>query len=217
MTRVLLQEVKERLRAMEGGLSAEATESFRSHSIPGGITRGVLCEVTGSARTEWMIDFLKENSEEKSHNKSNQDRCKQDKGLSALWVEEQLTLLPTALEQRGVALSRVLFVEAGGDVFRAVRKGLKSSLFSVVVLPGESIQVARSGEEIKFFKALQLLCRESGATVFFLSKEPRTAWAIQLQLKVDWVRASLESPLEYEVEILKQKAGSYAADRLSLG
>ncbi len=176
-----LTELREKLSQWNG---IQKIEFLNSDTVPGGVPRGVICEITGSARTEWVIHLLRQNPR-----------------LQIFWIEEQFTILPTALQQRGVDLSRVLMAEAGELLFPALRKALRSRLFDCVILPN-------AVEEGKMLKALQLFARESQATVFFLSKVPMRAWAIPFQLRADWESVPGETPWvsrSYSVQILKSK------------
>lgn len=185
-----LSELREKLAQWNG---IQEREFLSCDTVPGGVPRGVICEITGSARTEWIIHLLRQNP-----------------SLSTFWIEEQLSILPTAIQQRGVDLSRILMAEAGDLLFQALRKALRSKLFDCVVLPGAI-------EEVKMLKALQLFARESNATVFFLSKVPRHAWAIPFQIVVNWntlpsLRVSenqlswaSQSAPPYSVELIKTK------------
>jgi hypothetical protein len=172
-----LSEIKEQLK----GTVTRSGELLGSSSLLsaglGGIPKGILCEITGSARTEWVLSFLAEND-----------------GLKIFWCEERLSILPTAIHQRGVNLKNILIAEAGTKLFQTTRKALRSKLFDCLVLPGAI-------HEVKMLKALQLFARESNACVLFLSNAPQAAWAIPLQLRINW---SVDSK-KYAVEILKSK------------
>lgn len=169
-----LVEIREKLGLLKG---IEKKEFLICDSVSSGVPRGVICEVTGTARTEWILSLLKQNSD-----------------LNTFWVEDQLTILPTAIHQRGVELSRILMAEAGNKLFQTLRKALRSQLFECVVVPGAI-------EEVKMLKALQLFARESNAAVFFLSKVAKHAWAIPFQITVNWN----EGANQYRVEVLKSK------------
>ncbi len=169
-----LIEIREKLSQLKG---IEKREFLICDTVTSGVPRGVICEVIGSARTEWTLSLLKQNP-----------------NINTFWVEDQLTILPTAIHQRGVALSHVLIAEAGDKLFQALRKALRSKLFDCIVLPGAIT-------EVKMLKALQLFARESNAAVFFLSKIPKHTWAIPFQIKVNWN----DHASAYTVEILKTK------------
>jgi hypothetical protein len=170
----LLTELRERL-GMNGFV--EKRDYLNCQTVPEGVPRGVICEIVGSARTEWILSLLKENP-----------------SLYIFWAEEKLTILPTAIHQRGIELDRILIAETGEKLFQALRKALKSKLFDCIVLPGAII-------EIKMLKALQLFARESNSCVFFLSKTPQCAWAIPFQLEAEWT-LELQS---ISIKVLKAK------------
>jgi len=171
-----LTELKERIGHLHG--KVEKREFLSCKNVFGGVPRGVLCEVSGSARTAWLLDFLIENP---TH--------------STFWAEEKLTILPTAIHQRGIRLPQILFAETGEDkLFQTIRKALRENIFSFLVLPGSIV-------ETKLLKSLQLLAREKDRCVIFLSKSPKTAWAIPFQVRADWCPGGKS----YEVEILKSK------------
>lgn len=176
------QELAERLNLSPFG--GEQREFLKCTSVEGGVPRGVICEITGTARTAWVLDLLVSNPE-----------------LSTFWAEDRFTILPTAIHQRGVDLSRVLMAETGEKLFPALRKALQAKLFDCVVLPGAI-------EEVRMLKAVQLFAREARACVFFLSKEPKSAWAIPFQLRARW-RPGGRS---YVVELLKSKFHPQASD-----
>ena len=52
-------ELRERLGNLRGAI--EEREFLKCQSVPEGIPRGVICEIIGSARTEWTLSLLKEN------------------------------------------------------------------------------------------------------------------------------------------------------------
>lgn len=175
-----LTQIREKLGPLEG---LEKKEFLVCDSIETGVPRGVICEVIGSARTEWMLSLLRQNP-----------------SLYTFWAEEELTILPTAIHQRGIELDHILLAETGDKLFQALRKALKSKLFDCVVLPGAI-------EEVKMLKALQLFARESHACVFFLSKIAKNAWAIPFQLEADWDSESRS----FTVQILKSKFSNAAS------
>jgi hypothetical protein len=156
--------------------------------IPQGVPRGVLCDITGPARTEWILKFLINN-----------------KTLNTFWAEEQLTLFPTALQQRGIDLNKILMVETDKNLFKALRKALKSKLFDCIVLPG-------SIHDTKMLKALQLFARESNAFVFSLSKETKTAWSIPFQIEAEWA----PNQRNLVVHVLKSKFSSSSTELLGI-
>lgn len=181
-----IDELRERLAQFKAG--RDELEFLHCSNVAGGIPRGVISEITGSARTEWVLRFLKENPT-----------------LITFWLEESFTILPTAIHQRGIDLQRILMAEAGPLLFQTLRKALKSKLFNCVVLPGVT---AGAADETKILKALQLFARESNAVVLFLSKRPKSAWAIPFQLEATWD----QNNDSLSVSILKSKLRSVQGD-----
>lgn len=166
---------------------ADTTREFLDcDTVPGGVPKGVLCEIVGTARTEWILRLLRQNP-----------------SLNIFWAEEKLTLFPTALEQRGFDLRRILIAETQGMLFQTLRRVLKSKVFDCVILPG-TIQ------EVKKLKALQLFAREANAGVFFLSKYPKNAWSVLFQLEANW-DSSCNS---ISVRLIKSKAKGANANEL---
>ncbi len=171
----LITQLRDQLRLAKGHI--EKREFLQCESTPNGVPRGVICEIVGTAKTEWMLNLLKHNP-----------------NLYTFWAEEILTILPTAIHQRGIDLKKILLAETGDKLFQSLRRALRSKLFDCIVLP-------RAIEEIKMLKALQLFARESNSCVFFLSKVPQHAWAIPFQLEANW---NLEQEL-IEIKVLKSK------------
>lgn len=173
IVRPSLFEIRKRL----GLVDLEKRHFLECPSVPGGVPRGVICEVVGTAKTEWLISLLISNPQ-----------------LNVFWAESKWTLLPTAMQQRGLDLRRILLAETGGKTLQAVRKALRSKIFDCVILSGEI-------KETRMLKALQLFARESHAAVFFVSHVAKQAWAIPFQIQVDWVQGSSV----FQVHILKTK------------
>ncbi|MBC7385142.1 MAG: hypothetical protein H7301_03140 [Cryobacterium sp.] len=173
-------ELREMITQKEG---RHTHERFASSTLSCGVPRGALTEVSGSAKTEWLIQFLRENP-----------------SLKVFWAEVRFSLLPTALHQRGVDASRLLFAECGDELFSAVRMALRCQVFQCIVSP--SIY-----REEKMLKALQLLAEKSNATVFLLTEELQSAWPIKLQFGVK--RGILGKG--FEIELKKNKGGEVSA------
>lgn len=154
-----------------------ARESFAFSSVEGGIPRGSLISVSGSAgsgKTEVILNFLAENPK-----------------LKVAWVEERFTIYPCAFLQARVNLDRVLFVNADHDAKKAlwvVHQILKSQIFEVVILSTGS---AASLDAVTL-RRLQISAEKANATLIFLSdfSSLTGAWSIPLQIQVS---RSLES------------------------
>ena len=169
------EELNERLKRY-GSIQVRG-DYLLSESLPEGIPRGVICEFTGCARTEIILDLLKSNP-----------------GLFVFWAERSLTIFPTALHQRGIDLKQVLMAETGLLFFQSIRKALKSKVFDCFVLSGEI-------HEVKILRALQIFAKESNAYVFFLSKTLKKSWTVSCQVEAKW---SYDKKT-FTVEILKKK------------
>ena len=151
----------QKLRLLIGEMSGlQPKEFFRADDLPLGIPRGALVEVSGNLKTEWLIRFLRQNEK-----------------LQAFWMEKEQTILPTAIQQRGVGLDRVVFGEVS-DLYPALRRVVQSQLFEVVIVPS-------AFEELRVLKALQLLAEKANTTVFLVAKKPQPAWPISVQLEVN--------------------------------
>lgn len=170
-----LHDLREKIGAIQGHLK----RGTLSHSaFAAGIPQGALVELVGHQKLEWLCLFFKENPE-----------------LKVFWAEPQFTLLPTALQQRGVNLDHFLFAETGDQLFKPVRLALRAQVFECIVVPSLF-------EEEKTLKALQLLSEKANSTVFLLGQEPQSSWPISVQLKISR-GPSVENP--FSVEVLKYK------------
>lgn len=157
-----------------GGLAPK--EFFRADDVPMGIPRGALVEVSGPLKTEWVIRFLRNNEK-----------------VQTFWMEKEQTILPTAIQQRGVGLDRVVFAEVD-DLYPALRRVVQSQLFEIVVVPS-------AFEELRVLKALQLLAEKAHTTVFLLAKKFQPAWPISVQFEV----SGAPKAASLDVNIFKHK------------
>jgi hypothetical protein len=176
---VSLQLLREKLGALQG-YQKRSCHAFSLFSL--GVPQGALVELTGHQKLEWLCEFFKENS-----------------SLNVFWAEPHFTLLPTALQQRGVNLDRFLFAETGDELFKPVRKALRAQVFECLVVPSLF-------EEEKALKALQLMSEKANSTLFLLSSntesEASIPWPISVRLKISRGSSS-ENP--FTVEVLKFK------------
>lgn len=154
----------------------ETREVFVAPSLPHGIARGSIVELMGPHKTEWLLLFLKEQPE-----------------LKVFWCEKKQSILPTAIAQRGVELSRITFAVVNENMVLPVRKVLQSQLYEVVVAPSEFT-------EIRILKALQLFTEKANSILFLMSKDVlSTAWPISMQLEIQRINS------EFQITIHKQK------------
>lgn len=141
-------------------------------------------EVLGLARHGWMTGFLR-----------------QHPALRAAWIQgEENRLCPTALEQQGVGLSRLVFFEriSGSEAIELALQLLRSSLFGVVIFDG--LALPSIGREAHFRK-LQLSAEEGGALLCFLSKHEQHSFGIRIRIRAEGADA---------VEFIRVKGGTLA-------
>lgn len=155
-------------------------DRFPASTISCGVLRGALTEISGTAKLEWVIQFLKENPT-----------------LKVFWLERDFSLFPPALYQRGLDPSRFIFAECKDEVFITLRKALRCQVFECIITPSVF-------KEEKILKALQLLAERANASVFLLSEELQSSWPISMQFEV---HRSIY-PNELEIRLHKNKRGN---------
>lgn len=165
------------LRSVISGLEApRPRETYATHLLSSGIPKGSLVELIGNQKTEWLLAFLKEQSSGR-----------------IFWAERDQKILPTAIHQRGVNLERITFGLLGADPTPSLRRIVQSQLYSFIIAP-------QCFEEIRVFKAFQLLTEKSQSVLFLLgNKEPTPAWPITLQLEIS------QHDGEWRTQVLRQK------------
>jgi hypothetical protein len=162
----MIDDLREKIGQIQ---NRQGREILSTTSLPAGVPRGALIELAGPAKIEWLLAFFKE------HEK-----------FKIFWIEETLTLLPTAVQQRGVNLERMVFAEAPAtEYFKTVRKALRSQAFEFVVVPSVFV-------EERFLKALQLLAEKANSSVFLLTSRFHAAWPISVQLRVSGSGVSVQ-------------------------
>lgn len=154
-------------------------EFWQAPALPSGIPRGVIVELLGRCKTEWLIQFLVMHPE-----------------FKIFWIEKEQSILPTALQQRGLDLTKITFGTFGSQLVQPVRRVIQSQNFEVILAPNLFT-------EIKVFQAFQIFTEKSNTTLFlFGDKVASTAWPISLQLDIDKDDAG-----NFTIDILKQKHG----------
>ena len=113
----LQKSLKASLREKIGAIQGHSERGVHPCStFEPGIPQGALVELIGHQKLEWLCSFFKENPT-----------------LNVFWAEPVFTLLPTALQQRGVNLERFLFAETGTEksdsLFKPVRQALRAQVF----------------------------------------------------------------------------------------
>jgi hypothetical protein len=137
-----------------------AKEVFACTSLPCGIPKGAITEISGAGKTEFALKLLAEHPE-----------------LKVAWLEKSFSAYPFAFLQRKVALNRVLFVEAGEQVNWVTLQVLRAQLFSVVVVYSDSF-------DLKTLRRIQIASEKAQVSTIWLSNHPQNAWPISLQVKV---------------------------------
>jgi hypothetical protein len=174
------------LRLVIGSLeNLKPKEYLSAPNLSEGIPRGVIVELIGPCKTEWLIQFLKLHPE-----------------FRTFWAESEQRILPTALHQRGVNLKQITFATLGTQMTKPLRRVLQSQVFDVIVAPNQF-------PEIKVLKAFQLFAEKSNSTLFLLGqKEPAKSWPISLQLNIN-KNEGTEGWESFHMEILKHKHGKF--------
>ena len=135
-------------------------EFWSSPQFSSGIAKGIIVELLGNARIEWLIQVFMANP-----------------SPYILWCEKKPQILPTALIQRGLQPHRIKFVIT--DKFQPLRLALESQHYPFVVAPHLMTSVSS-------FQRLHLLAEKSKSTVFLLGgKKFSAAWPISLQLEIN--------------------------------
>jgi hypothetical protein len=161
-------------------------EAWPASGLNEGVPKGAVVEILGPQKFEWLISFLKQNPE-----------------LKIFWAEKTQSVLPTALSQRGIDLSRVSFGVLGEDCFVSLRKIIQSQVYEVILAPNLF-------KDLKMFRAFQLLTEKANNTLFLAgNKTPSTAWPIALQLEIMRAKPDITKDKEkkFHIEVLKQKYG----------
>jgi hypothetical protein len=153
------------LRAQIGAIdTSQKSESFSSASIQSHIPCGALVEIVGPARTQVMVSILAE--QQKATN------------ALALWSESDFSVYPIGLLQKGVNLSRLLFVECDKAATWALGQALQSQIFPIIV-------AANFNFHEKDLRRFQLMSERSRATTFLLSEKRQPSWVPQLVLEAE--------------------------------
>ena len=170
------------LRQLTGTIQSTSKEYWIAPDFSAGqtfgIAKGIVAELSGNAKTEWLLAFFKSNPEP-----------------FIFWCERETKINPAAFYQRGVTLERIQFINSTGDLAPALRLALESNHYPFVVAPSYV-------EDIKTFQRFNLWAEKSKSTLFFLSdKKLSTAWPISLQLDINFSETGLE------IDVIRQKHG----------
>lgn len=153
------------LRAQIGAVDlSQQSASFTSSSIQSHIPCGTLVEIVGPARTQLMVDILAE-------------RHAAAEALT-LWVESDFSVYPIGLQQNGVNLSRLLFVECEKESSWVLGQALQAQIFPILI-------AANFNFHEKELRRFQLMSERARATTFLLSEKRQQSWVPQLVLEAE--------------------------------
>jgi hypothetical protein len=168
-----IQHLKLVINAMD---VTQPRESWQAPGLQDGIPKGAIIEMQGPNRYEWFIAFLKEHP-----------------SLNCFWAEKEQSVLPTALHQRGIDLSRVTFAVFKDKEFPSLRKVIQSQVYPFVLSN-------HFFNEIKMLQSFQLLTEKSNTSFFLAAEKPVTQnWPVALQLDISG------SHENFKIEVLKQR------------
>ncbi len=168
----LLRDLKQRT----GILDFAQKEFWSAPNFSAGVARGIVVELLGNARTEWLLRLFANYPEN-----------------YIFWCEREPQANPTAIYQRGVALERIKFCQSSGDLQQILRLALESQLYPFIVAPTRF-------EDVKIFQRFHLLAEKSKCTVFFLADQKFSqAWPISLQVEIN----SAED--DFQITVQRQK------------
>jgi hypothetical protein len=153
----ILKQLREKIQATQPA----PTRILAHKNFAPGIPQGVLTQVTGSLKTQFVVDFLKE-----------QNR------LQILWIESDFCIYPYALWQQEVELGNVFFVKTKKYADQICKEVMDSQVFDIVVLSELTIS---SSLLIRLHNSIH----KSFQVVFLLSSKAISHYTIKLSLFVD--------------------------------
>lgn len=173
-------ELLRQLRELTGGNLNTQKEFWSTPGFESGVAKGIVVELLGNARTEWLVNLFLANPEP-----------------YILWCERESQVLPSALIQRGIKHNRIKFLLSEGDLHVPIRIALESKFYPFVVAPNRMTEVTA-------FQRLHLLAEKSKSTVFLLGdKKFSQAWPISLQLEIN------NTPDGHQISVHRQKHGQF--------
>lgn len=150
-------------------------ESIPCSTLPCGIPKGAITEISGAGKTEFVLNFLAEKAD-----------------LKVAWAEEHFSIFPFGFQQRNVSLSRILFVDARNEIEWVILQLLRAQIFQVVVMYADQI-------ELDSLRRMQLAAEKASAACIWLAPQAQSHWPVRLQLRVTRSTFGIRS------EILRQK------------
>lgn len=153
-------------------------EIWNAPGLSFGVPRGIVVELLGNAKTEWLLSLF---ALHKEH--------------LIFWCEGKTQINPTAIQQRGISLDRIKFIHCEEGLQQPLRMALESQFYPFIVAPN-------TFKEIKIFQRFQLLAARSKSTLFLLAdKKLSQAWPISLQININ------DGSDGFELEVVRQKYG----------
>jgi hypothetical protein len=149
----------EKLRSLVGTKTERELIPFSllSHGIP----KGAITEISGKGKTEFVLQFLKENPE-----------------IRVAWIERNFSAYPFGFLQREVSLDRFLFIEGERDLDWCVYQALRTSVFQAVIVYSEHM-------ELNSLRRIQLQSEKALSATLWLTNEPKDAWPVHLRIAIE--------------------------------
>lgn len=184
----LLADLRERTRSIE----LPEKEFWKAPHFPSGIAKGIVVELLGNARTEWLLQFF----------------CLYPDHY-IFWCEREAFINPTAIHQRGVGLERIKFINSRGDLQQVLRIALESKFYPFVLAPNRMT-------DIKSYQRLNLLAEKSKSTIFLLAeKNFSQAWPISLQLEINFCKTGISVQVQRQKHSIVPSSDSGSSGDLS--
>jgi hypothetical protein len=182
MALTLLKPSIDELRQLIGSSESYEKEKSSFSLFSEGFPLGAIVEISGTGKTELVAQFLKEHPD-----------------FKIAWVEENISINPYALRQKGVKLNNLLFIEAKKELSWCLAQALNSGCFQAVVTGssaiGSSVAVNNLNDKKfseKDLRRFQLLSEKCKSHFFLLSEKPHNSWVPHLQLEVAKTKSQLE-------------------------
>ena len=129
--------------------------------VPSGIPQGAITEISGHGKTEFVLNFLRENNEH-----------------YVAWIEKNFSAYPFGFLQKEIDLGRVLFMEGQKELDWCVYQALRAQVFQTVVVYCDHL-------DLKSLRRIQLQSEKSLACTLWLTTEPKQAWPVHLRLSIE--------------------------------
>ena len=137
-----------------------------------------MVEVLGEGRWSYTVGFLAGRLKERQ-----KEKPMEHSGFRAAWLHaDALPLLPIALEQEGLPLSRILFLERVpvDESVEILLVILRSGLFEWVVFDQALLPRFKQDAQVR---KLQLLAEEHGSGILLLSERETRSFGVQVRVE----------------------------------